>query len=328
VTLPRLVVGTRGSPLALVQARDVAAGLRAARPGIEVAIETVTTTGDRVLDVPLARVGGKGLFTKELEAALLDGRVDLAVHSAKDLPTTLPPGLALAAFTRRADPRDVFVAAGTGPRPAGPAALPAGARLGSSSLRRRAQLLALRPDLRLTDLRGNVETRLRKVAEQGLDGTVLAAAGLDRLGRATLAAFAFAVDELLPAVGQGALAVEVRAGDERVAALVAGLDDRSTALAVRAERALLAALEGGCQAPIAAFAELEGTAAAADDGRLLLRAFVGSLDGGRTVRDALAGLAAEPEALGEALAARLRAAGADRLLAEVRAAQLAPGSAR
>ncbi len=326
MTLPRLVVGTRGSPLALVQARDVAAGLRAARPGIEVAIETVTTTGDRVLDVPLARVGGKGLFTKELEAALLDGRVDLAVHSAKDLPTTLPPGLALAAFTRRADPRDVFVAAGTGPRPAGPAALPAGARLGSSSLRRRAQLLALRPDLRLTDLRGNVETRLRKVAEQGLDGTVLAAAGLDRLGRATLAAFAFAVDELLPAVGQGALAVEVRAGDERVAALVAGLDDRSTALAVRAERALLAALEGGCQAPIAAYAELD---AAPDGDELLhLRAFAGSLDGATVVRDALTAPAAAPEALGHALAERLRTAGADRLLAAARAADLAPGSAR
>ncbi len=322
----RLVVGTRGSPLALVQAAEAAAGLRAARPDIEVAIEAIATTGDRVLDVPLARVGGKGLFTKEIEAALLDGRVDLAVHSAKDLPTVLPPGLCVAAYTRRRDPRDVFVAAGEGPRPAGPRALPAGARVGSSSLRRRAQLLALRSDLRLVDLRGNVETRLRKVAEQGLDGTVLAAAGLDRLGRAALPAFAFSTDELLPAVGQGALAVEVRAGDERVAALVAGLDDRPTALAVRAERALLAALEGGCQAPIAAFAELVGTPG--DDELLRLRAFVGSLDGARAVRDALTAPAAAPEALGEDLAERLRAAGADRLLAEARAAGLTPGSAR
>jgi hydroxymethylbilane synthase len=214
----RLVVGTRASPLALVQTGEVAAGLRAARPDVEVAIQTITTVGDRVLDVPLARVGGKGLFTKELEAALLDGRIDLAVHSAKDLPTTLPLGLSVAAFTRRGDPRDVFVAAAAGPRPVTSAALPADARVGSSSLRRRAQLLALRPDLSFVDLRGNVETRLRKVAEQGLEGTVLAAAGLARLARADLAAFTFSADELLPAVGQGALAVEVRAGDERVSA--------------------------------------------------------------------------------------------------------------
>jgi hydroxymethylbilane synthase len=326
VSAARLVVGTRGSPLALVQAGEVAAHLRAARPDVEVAIETIATLGDRVLDVPLARVGGKGLFTKELEAALLDGRVDLAVHSAKDLPTTLPAGLSVAAFTRREDPRDVFVAAGAGPRPAAPAALAAGARVGSSSLRRRAQLHALRPDLRLVDLRGNVETRLRKLAEQGLDGTVLAAAGLARLGRSALAAFTFSAAELLPAVGQGALAVEVRAGDERVAALVAGLDDRRTALAVRAERALLAALDGGCQAPIAAYAELVGPPAEGE--HLRLSAFVGSLDGARALRGALTAPAAAPEALGEALAERLRAAGADRLLAEVRAADLAPGSAR
>ena len=315
----------------------MAAGLRAVQPRLEIAITTVATTGDRLLDVPLAKIGDKGLFTKELETALLDGRIDLAVHSAKDLPTALPAGLAIAAFTRREDARDVFVAAPGARRPAGPAALPAAARIGSSSLRRRAQLLALRPDLRVVDLRGNVETRLHKLADDGLDGTVLAAAGLHRLGRADVAAFAFAFDEMLPAVGQGALAVETRAGDERVAALVAGLNDGPTALAVRAERALLAALEGGCQVPLGAHAELLGGSAGAapglsgpppgDDAELLLRAFVGTLDGGETVRDTLRAPAGEPEALGEALAERLRAAGAGRILAALRDTAVTPGSA-
>jgi len=329
VSAARLVVGSRGSALALVQAEWVAARLRESNPALEVTIATVATTGDRILDVPLAKIGDKGLFTKELETALLDGRVDLAVHSAKDLPTALPAGCAIGAFTRREDARDVFVVAGDGRRPAGPASLPAGARVGSSSLRRRSQLLALRPDLRLVDLRGNVETRLRKLADEGLDGTVLAAAGLSRLARAGLAAFTFDYEQMLPAVGQGALAVETRAGDERVAALVARLSDRPTALAVRAERALLGALEGGCQIPIGAFAELRGAprdgrdtsdGRAARGAQLVLRAFVGSLDGAATVRDALTAPADEPEALGEALAERLRAAGADRILAELRGA--------
>ena len=325
----RVVIGSRSSTLALVQAEAVAALLRAAHPGLQVTIVKLATTGDRILDAPLSQIGDKGLFTKELEHALRDGRIDCAVHSAKDLPTTLPAGCVVGAFTRRADPRDVFVA---GPAPASPAAgarapaglaqLPPGARLGSSSLRRRSQLLALRPDLALVDLRGNVETRLRKVAQQGLDGTVLAAAGLERLGRAHLAAFAFTFEEMLPAVGQGAQAREARADDERTAALLACLHDGPSALAVRAERALLGALQGGCQIPIGAYAEL-------GDGELALRAFVGSLDGTQTVRDALAGPAGAPEALGCALAARLRAAGAERILAAVRdSGGVVPGSAR
>ena len=320
----RLVIGSRGSALALVQAEWVAAGLRAAHAGLDVTIATIATTGDRVRDVPLAKIGDKGLFTKELEAALLDGRVDLAVHSAKDLPTALPAGLALGAFTSREDARDVFVAGSGGRWPTELAGLPAGARVGSSSLRRRSQLLALRPDLRLVDLRGNVETRLGKLADESLDGTVLAAAGLARLARADLAVFAFDYEQMMPAVGQGALALETRAGDERVTALVAGLNDRPTALAVRAERALLAALEGGCQTPIGAFGEARGAAvdcgAAAGGGDLVLRAYVGSLDGAVTVRDAMTASADDPEALGEALAERLRAAGADRILAELRRA--------
>ena len=239
-------------------------------PALEVTIVKIATTGDRILDAPLSQIGDKGLFTKELEHALLEGRIDCAVHSAKDLPTTLPAGCVVGAFTARQDPRDVFVA-GAAQAPAGLAALRAGARVGSSSLRRRSQLLALRPDLALLDLRGNVETRLRKVSEQGLDGTVLAAAGL----------------------------------------------------AVRAERALLGALQGGCQIPIGAHAEPR------DGAELVLRAFVGSLDGADTVRDSLAGPAADPEALGCALAERLRGAGAERLLAAVREASgLVPGNAR
>ena len=332
----RLVVGSRGSTLALAQAELVADALRALHPRLEIEIATIATTGDRLLDVPLAKIGDKGLFTKELESALLAGRIDLAVHSAKDLPTALPAGLVLAAITRREDPRDVFVAAPGAPRPAGPADLPAAARVGSSSLRRRAQLLALRPDLRVVDLRGNVETRLRKLADDGLDGTVLAAAGLRRLGKADVAAFAFGFDEMLPAVAQGALAVETRAGDERVGALVAGLNDGPSALAVRAERALLAALEGGCQVPLGAHAELLGGAHAESLGgahegegaELLLRAFVGTLDGSESVHASLEGPAGAPQALGEALAERLRAAGAERILAALRDAAAAPGSAR
>jgi hydroxymethylbilane synthase len=363
VNAERLVVGSRGSALALVQAGWVAARLREAHPGLEVAIEKIATTGDRIHDVPLSKIGDKGLFTKELETALSDGRIDLAVHSAKDVQTALPEGLVIAAFTRRADVRDAFVGMSGTPespsRPSGLSDLPRGAVVGSSSLRRRSQLLGLRPDLRLVDLRGNVQTRLRKLADEGLDGTVLAAAGLARLGRSDLVAFVFGLEEMLPAVGQGALAVETRAGDERVAALVACLDHEPTTLAVRAERALLAALEGGCQIPIGAHAELrDGMQDRPDDvlrdgdellprdgdelvsresselvprsgAKLLLRAYVGSLDGTVSVRDAMTAPAGEPEALGEALAERLRAAGAERILSKLRAGGgPVPGGAR
>jgi hydroxymethylbilane synthase len=350
VSAERLVIGSRGSVLALVQADWVAARLGEAHSGLEVAVEKIATTGDRILDAPLSKIGDKGLFTKELETALSDGRIDLAVHSAKDVQTALPAGLVIAAFTRRAEVRDAFVGVsaerGTHEgkrsehqplehRPAGLDELPRGALVGSSSLRRRSQLLGLRPDLRLVDLRGNVQTRLRKLADEGLDGTVLAAAGLERLGRADLAAFMFELDAMLPAVGQGALAIETRAGDERVATLVACLDHEPTALAVRAERALLAALEGGCQIPIGAYAELlHGSSKRPRDGshdgrELVLRAYVGSLDGTESLRDAMTAPAGAPEALGEALAERLRAAGAGRILAALRGgAGPVPGSAR
>lgn len=315
-------VGSRGSRLALVQAEWVRERVARRHPGLRVEIEVLTTKGDKLLDAPLAKLGDKGLFTKELEVALLDGRIDLAVHSAKDMPTAVPDGLAIVAVTEREDARDVFVA--------DPALLerhgadgfslddvPRGAKVGSSSLRRRAQLLALRPDLHLVDIRGNVETRLRKVAEQGLAGTVLAAAGLARLGRPETAAVVFGPGEMLPAVGQGALAVEARADHPRVRELTAALDHRPTALAVAAERALLARLEGGCQVPIAAHAVWE-----AGGGRgpaaLTLAAWVGSLDGGRSVRGERTGPADDPEGLGILLAEELLAGGAGEILAAIR----------
>ncbi len=326
-----LRIGSRGSRLALVQSEWVRDQLLALHPGLVVEIEVIQTTGDKLLDAPLAKIGDKGLFVKELESAMLDGRTDLAVHSAKDMPTEVPADLDLLAFTKREDVHDVFVAHEE-TEPATLAEVTGGAVIGSSSLRRRSQLLALRPDLELVDIRGNVETRLRKVGEQGMAGTVLAAAGLARLGRAGLAAFRFSFDEMLPAVGQGALAIEGRADDERVRALVAPLNDPASACTVRAERALMSALQGGCQVPIAGYAEaIDGRGSrGADLARtarqpnvtegLRLRAFVGSLDGADTVRREAAGSAEDPEALGVELAAQLVDAGAGRILAVVRGA--------
>jgi hydroxymethylbilane synthase len=322
----RLRIGSRGSALALVQSRWVAERLEGLHPGLEVEIVVIQTKGDKLLDAPLAKLGDKGLFVKEIEEALRDGRVDLAVHSAKDMPTETPAGLEIAAFTAREDVRDVFVAhpRATARRLEG---LARGAVVGTSSLRRRSQLLALRPDLEVVDIRGNVETRMRKVEEQDMAGTILAAAGLERLGRAGAAAFAFTFDELLPAVGQGSLALEARAGDERVGALLAPLADAAATLTVRAERALMRALQGGCQVPIAGYGELV-TSASADGardagrsaaGELRLRAFVGALDGREAVRLETTGPADAPEALGERLAGELLAGGADRILAAVRA---------
>ena len=305
-----LRIGSRGSDLALVQSEWVRDRLIATHPGLQVEIEVVATQGDKVLDTPLAKIGDKGLFVKELETELLAGRVDLAVHSAKDMPTEMPEGLMIVAFTEREDWRDVFVA-GRGRQVTQLADLPRHAVVGSSSLRRRSQLLALRPDLKLVDIRGNVATRLRKVTEQNLAGTVLAAAGLARLGKSDQAAFAFNFAEMLPAVGQGALAVEARADDERVSALLGPLNHVPTALAVRAERALMQTLKGGCQVPIAALAEHQGE-------MLRLRAFVGSLDGQRVLRDESTGPAHDAVTLGRDLAEVLLGLGADEILAEVR----------
>ncbi|NLE22043.1 MAG: hydroxymethylbilane synthase [Actinobacteria bacterium] len=316
-------IGSRGSRLALVQAEWVRDRVAERHPGLRVEIEVISTKGDKLLDAPLAKIGDKGLFTKELEAALLDGRIDVAVHSAKDMPTAVPDGLAIVAFTEREDVRDVFVAnpalVEARPPDAPPFSLddvPRGARVGSSSLRRRSQLLALRPDLDVVDIRGNVETRLRKLVEEDMAGTILAAAGLVRLGRPDTVAFAFGFDQMLPAVGQGALAIEARTDHPWTEELVAALDHRPTALAVSAERALLGTLEGGCQVPIAALAVWkEGDDGA---GTLTLDAYVGSLDGRRSVRGERALPADDPSRLGVDLAAELLERGAGEILDEIR----------
>ena len=312
-------IGSRGSRLALVQAEWVRDRVAERHPDLSVEIEIINTKGDKLLDAPLAKIGDKGLFTKELEAALLDGRIDVAVHSAKDMPTAVPDGLAIIAFTEREDVHDVFVANPALLEGRGSFSLddvPQGARVGSSSLRRRSQLLALRPDLDVVEIRGNVESRMRKVVEEDMAGTILAAAGLSRLGRLDAVAFAFAFDEMLPAVGQGALAIEALAEHPRRSDLKAALDHAPTALAVMAERALLGTLEGGCQVPIAAHAEREdggdGT------GALVLPAYVGSLDGARAVRGESARAADDPEGLGTSLAAELLARGAGEILDEIR----------
>jgi len=307
-----LRIGTRGSRLALWQADHVAARLRREHPGLGVERVVLSTAGDRVVDVALSKVGDKGLFTRELEEALDEGRVDVAVHSLKDLPTEMPDGLALGAVPEREDPRDALV----GPWTGGLDGLPAGARVGTSSLRRRAQLLARRPDLRVVDLRGNVPTRLEKRERGECDAAVLALAGLRRLGLEHAAGCVLEPEEMLPAVGQGALAVQCRRGDSRVEALLGPLDHGPTRLAVAAERGLLARLEGGCQVPVGCLAAPSGT-------RLLVRGLVADVDGSVVVSGVLAdAVRDEPAAtaLGGRLAERLLEGGAREILARARAA--------
>jgi hydroxymethylbilane synthase len=265
----------------------------------DIQILPIKTTGDTVQDRKLMEIGGKGLFTKEIEEALLAGRIDCAVHSMKDMPTWLPTGLAIGAMLAREDARDaLFAKSGRGI-----AELPRGALVGTASLRRQAQLLALRPDLKVVPLRGNVETRLRKLAAGEADATLLAVAGLKRLGLLDKASAIIESAQILPAVGQGAIGIEVRADDARLAALLAPIDDRATTLCVTAERACLAELDGSCHTPIAAFAELSA------DGRgLRLRALIALPDGTTVHRDERQGPAADPVALGQAAGRQLKAA--------------------
>ncbi|RMF56279.1 MAG: hydroxymethylbilane synthase [Bacteroidetes bacterium] len=296
-----LIAGTRGSRLARWQTRHVLDALTAAWPGIVCTERVVSTRGDRVLDTPLPLIGGKGLFTEELEAALRAGEIHLAVHSLKDLPTDPTPGLVLGAVLRRGPVGDVLVAR----VPHTLSSLPEGARVGTSSTRRAAQVRHVRPDLRVEPIRGNVDTRLAKVQQGDYEAAVLAAAGLERLGlRAAMTPLPF--DVMLPAPGQGALAVQCRADDERTRTLLAALDDEPTRRATEAERAFLRALGGGCATPVAALA---GVAA---DGTLHLTGLVASPDGRRVLRREARGTT--PHDLGEELADRLLAAGADALL--------------
>ena len=319
-TRPVVRIGTRGGDLALWQAAEVARLLRLFHPSVIVEQQIIRTTGDRVRGIPLAQIGGKGLFTKELEDALAGGVIDIAVHSLKDLPTSLPDGLALSAVLERADPRDVLVAA-PGTTLGG---LPPGARVGTSSLRRRAQLLACNPCLALLDVRGNLATRLSKLDRGEFDALVLARAGLHRLGLDGRVAEVLEPDVMVPAVGQGALAVEARAADVRVVTLVQALDHRPTRLATCAERAFLARLEGGCQVPIGALGTWH-------DDTLTLVGIVADVEGKRSVRGAEAGVVlTESEAIGVGgrLADRLLDLGAGAVLERVRAAARADEAAR
>ncbi len=292
-----LRIGTRGSPLALAQASETRARLMAAHglPQEAFAIEAMTTSGDRIQDRPLSEAGGKGLFTKEIEEALLDGRIDIAVHSSKDMPTVLPEGLVLSAFLPREDPRDAFI---------GKAAksimdLPQGATVGSSSLRRQALILRMRPDLKVITFRGNVQTRLRKLEEGVADGTILAEAGLKRLGLEDVATHLMPLDDFPPAPGQGAICIESRAGDTRVEALLAAINDRPTEQALACERAFLAALDGSCRTPIAGHAVVEG-------GRLSFEGLILSPDGRKSHAVSASGAAADATTIGREAGEKVR----------------------
>ena len=305
--MPTLRIATRKSPLALWQAHFVRDALMSAHAGLDVEIIGMTTRGDKILDTPLAKIGGKGLFVKELELALLEGRADIAVHSMKDVPMALPSGLALPIICEREDPRDAFVSN----RYQNIDELPAGARVGTSSMRRQCQLMETYPQLEILDLRGNVNTRLARLDNDEYDGIILATAGLLRLEMADRIAQRISVSQSLPAGGQGAVGIECRADDEQTQALLSVLHHADTAARVAAERAVNRELEGGCQVPIACYAEL------LEDKQLYLRALVGSLDGTLMLREEITGAADNAEQLGIELAQRLLARGADKILAAI-----------
>jgi len=299
-------IATRKSPLALWQAEHVRDRLLALHPGLQVELLKMSTQGDRILDSPLAKIGGKGLFVKELEQGLLDGRADLAVHSMKDVPAELPDGLCLGAILDREDPRDAFVSM----QYPGVDDLPEGARVGTSSLRRQCQLRARRPDLQILDLRGNVGTRLGKLDAGDYDAIVLACAGLKRLGLSERITHALTPEEMLPAIAQGVIGIECRADDMRVRGLIEPLNHAETAQRTAAERAMNATLAGGCQAPVAGYSLLNA-------GVLELRGLVGQPDGSQVIRGDVRGAAEQAEALGKQLADDLLARGADTILAEL-----------
>ncbi len=299
-------IATRKSPLALWQAEHVRARLLALHPGLQVELLTMSTQGDRILDSPLAKIGGKGLFVKELEQGMLDGRADLAVHSMKDVPAELPEGLWIGAILEREDPRDAFVSN----RYTSVDDLPEGARVGTSSLRRQCQLRAGRPDLQLLDLRGNVGTRLGKLDDGEYDAIVLACAGLKRLGLSARISRGLMPEEMLPAIAQGVIGIECRVDDERVNSLIEPLNHVETRLRTEAERAMNAALAGGCQAPVAGYSVL-------NDGVIELRGLVGRPDGSHVIRGDGRGAPEHAAALGKQLAEDLLARGARSILDEL-----------
>ena len=306
MTDSRLRIATRKSSLALWQANHVRDALIARHPELDVELLTMTTQGDKILDTPLAKVGGKGLFVKELETGMLEGRADLAVHSMKDVPVEIPQGLCLAAVLPREDPRDVLISNTCSSIDE----LPQGARLGTSSLRRQSQLRARRPDLRILDLRGNVNTRLSKLDNGEYDAIMLAAAGVKRMGWEARITEFLPPEQFLPAIGQGAIGIEIRNDDARLHELVAELNDDQTAIRIAAERALNEALQGGCQVPIAGYSEIS-------HGVILLRALVGRPDGTELVQGVISGKPEDAEELGRVLAEDLLSRGAKQILDEV-----------
>ncbi len=305
----RIVIGSRGSKLAMTQSQWVKARLEALNPDLEITIQRIVTKGDKITDVALSLIGGKGLFTKELEVALQDGRIDLAVHSLKDLPTELPEGLALGAIPEREDPHDLLISKN---KCSSLRHLPEGSKLGTSSLRRKAQILSQRPDLDIIDLRGNLDTRLRKLETTDMDAIIVARAGVMRLGafRKDFAVIPF--NEVTPAVGQGALAIESRKNDRETQTILAPIDHAPTRYAVEAERTLMHVLEGGCQVPIGSIGQCTG------NGTLELEAVVCSLDGSKVIRSRQSGPLEEATDIGQTLAHKLLDMGASEILREIR----------
>ncbi len=344
-THKKLVIATRGSKLALWQANWIKEELESRNPGIEIILNKIKTTGDKILDVPLAKVGGKGLFVKEIEEAMLEGKADLAVHSMKDVPTVLPPNLHISAITKREDPRDALITQGRRQKAEGRSLkqinsfkeLPEGAKVGTSSLRRACQILSIRPDLQITQLRGNLDTRIRKLDEGQFDAIIVAAAGVKRLGMTDRITETLKPEITLPAIAQGAVGIECRIDDEFVNSLVAPLDHPETSVCVRAERAFLKTLEGGCQVPIAAYARLipEDKKIRSSENKksdsqphipsssqflnfsLIIDGLVGSVSGDTIIRGTEEGNPGNAELIGKKLAEDLLSKGAGKILAEV-----------
>ncbi len=303
----RLIIGTRSSELALWQSEHVKERLETLCKGVEIILKKVQTKGDKIIDVALSKIGDKGLFTKELEIELLSGRVDLAVHSLKDLETAMPDGLQLAAVTKRHDVEDVLIARKQGETIE---TLKQGAVVATGSLRRRSQLKHLRPDITVVDLRGNVPTRIKKFIDSDWDAIILARAGVERLGLSKYVSSIIGVDKILPAVGQGAIGIQIKNGNRMAEEIVQSIHNENTYAAVKAERSLLKTLEGGCQVPIGAYGEIK-------ENELYLSAMVGSLDGKTVFKKSKKGNKIDPEATGEALAVDLLQEGADRILKEI-----------
>ena len=304
----KLIIGSRGSKLALIQSNWVKDTLAAQYPNIEFTIKEISTKGDKITDVPLSRLGGVGLFTKELENSLLSNEIDIAVHSAKDIPAELPEGLTIGAFPKREDPHDVFI----GKEKVKLETLPENAEIGTSSLRRKAQLLAKMPNVRIKDLRGNLDTRLNKVKGGSYDGIIVANAGLNRMGFATIEKHIIPFDFMIPAVGQGSLGIEIREDDEMTFSIISSLNDSDTNSSVTAERALLRKLRGGCQIPVGAIGEI------VSNNQLKLCGMVSSLDGAKIIKDSVVGDIENAYQIGVEVAERLLSNGGDKILKEIR----------